>query len=163
MNCLLVVIGASLFILSIVLILIGSFYRKKTVSKSETEYQNLGRGKYAFIPLRLQFDSEIKGEITVSKGELQFTIEDFFGWIPQTPIGWIAGAYDRWSGNGKHEFTGKCIEGDYMFMLKTKAEEVEAKLEYSVTYYIPKLKRLVDLGLAFVEVSVPLLVTGIVL
>jgi hypothetical protein len=41
--------------------------------------------------------------------------------------------------------------------------DIEGKLEYSVTYYIPRLKQLVDLGLEFVEVSVPLLVTGLVL
>lgn len=163
MNFLLVSIASFLFIVSIVLILSGSFYRKKTVSKSAKEYKKLGRNNYAVIPLRLQFDSEIKGEIAVSKGELQFSIEDFFGGIPQTPIEWVAGAYDRWSGNGKNEFKGNNKTGDYMFMLKTKAEEVEAKIEYSVAYYIPKLKGLVDLGLAFVEVSVPLLVTGLVL
>jgi hypothetical protein len=163
MNCLLVVIGAFLFVLSIALILIGSFYRKKTVSKSETIYRKLGRNNFAIIPLRMKFDSEVKGEITVKKGELQFSIENFFGWIPQTPIEWLGEAYFRWSGNGKQEFGGKLLVGDYMFMLKTKSDEVEAKIEYSVTYFIPKLKKLVNLGLAFVEVSVPLLVTGIVL
>lgn len=156
-------IGASLFALSISLILIGSFYNKKTVSKSATRFKKSGQNNYAIIPMRLQFDSEVKGEISVTTGELQFSIEDFFGWIPQTPIEWLGEAYFRWSGNGRHNFKGKMNAGDYMFMLKTKSEKVEAKLEYSVTYFVPKLKQLVDLGLAFVEVSVPLLVTGLVL
>jgi hypothetical protein len=164
MNYLLVIIGALLFALSITLILIGSFYRKKTVSKSSTEIKTPKGCKYSIIPLRLQFDSEIEGEITVSKGELQFTLEDFFGWIPVTPIQWKSGSYDRWSGNGKHQFKGKCNAGDYMFNLMSKSEGgIEGKLEYSVTYYIPRLNQLVDLGLAFVEVSVPLLVTGLVI
>jgi hypothetical protein len=163
MNGLLIVIGASLFALSVALILTGSFYSKKTVSESATKYKKVGRGRYAVIPLRLQFDSEVQGEISVTTGELQFSIEDFFGWIPQTPIEWVSPAYVRWSGHGKHNFKGTFNAGDYMFMIKTKAEEVDAKIEYTVTYYIPKLKRLVDLGLAFVEVSVPLLVTGLVL
>lgn len=163
MNCLLVVIGTSLFILSIILILTGAFYRKKTSSESATEYHNLGHNEFTIIPLRLKSDSKIEGEINVSKGELQFTIEDFFGWIPQTPIRWKAGAYDTWKGNGNHKFKLNIKAGDYMFMLKAKPNEIEAKIEWSLTYYVPKLKRLVDLGLAFVEVSVPLLVTGIVL
>jgi hypothetical protein len=163
MNDLLVVIGGILCILSFVLILIGIFYKEKTISKSTTRFKKRGQNEYAILPLRFKFDGEIEGEISVSSGELQVSIEDFFGWIPKTPISWLGGAHFKWSGNGKKNFNGKMKAGDYMFMLKTKTENVDAEMNYSITFFIPKLKSLVDLGLAFVEVSVPLLVTGFVL
>ena len=163
MNYLLVVIGTLLFVLSVALILIGSFYRKRTCSEAGTEFTRSGRDRYTFIPMRFQFDVEVKGEIYVTKGELQFSLENYFAWNPYETVRQMSPAHFLWSGNGKQNFKRKLKAGDYMFVLKTKAEEVKAKLEYSVTYYIPKLKQLVDLGLAFVEVSVPLLVTGLII
>ena len=118
---------------------------------------------YAFLPLRLQYDSKIEGEISVTTGELQFSLEDFFGWIPPTQFTWLSPSYERWEGHGNHRFQGTLNLGDYVFMFKKKSENVSAEMNCEVTYFIPQLRRLVDLGLAFVEVSVPLLVTGLVL
>jgi hypothetical protein len=162
MNVPLMVIGLVLVVLSFCLILVGSFYSKKTVSKSSTK-PKFGRCEYAFLTLRLQYDSRIEGVISVSLGELSFALEDFFGWIPSTEFAWVSGKYARWEGHGEGKFQGSLNSGDYVFVFRRKSEKVDAELKYQVTYYIHKLKSLVDLGLAFVEVSVPLLVTGLVL
>ena len=87
----------------------------------------------------------------------------FSGWIPQTAIEWICAYHDHWKGNGEHDFEVKVKAGDYAFTFFSESEKIVSKIEYSITYYIPKLKGLVPLGLAFIEVSVPLLVTGLVL
>ena len=162
MNALLIIIGASLFGLSVVLILLGSFYSKKNPTEFSAAYKTVPN-VYSVIPFRLQFDSEVNGEISVTTGELEWSLEDYFGWIPKSPLKWINPAYDRWEGHGEHKFRASLKAGDYTFTLKTKAQSVEAKLKWTITDYIYYLKRLVDLGLVFVEVSVPLLVTGLVI
>ena len=163
MNPLLILIGVSLFALSCILILTGSFYRKKTVSKSSTK-PKFSDGVHAFIPLRLPYDSKIEGVISVAMGELYFSLENFFGWIPPAQFTWLSPSYESWKGHGKYQFQRKLNFGDYVFMFRKESEqEVSAEIHYEVTYFIPQLRRLVDLGLAFVEVSVPLLVTGLVL
>ncbi len=113
--------------------------------------------------MRLKYDAEVTGEISVSEGEVQFSLEDYFGWIPQSPIQWIGEKYDSWSVHGNHDFQGILKSGDYRFMWVTKAEKVDVQLKYKVIYHIPSFEKLVNVGLALIEVSLPLLVTGIVL
>lgn len=65
-------------------------YIVKKVSESATKYNELGRDKYAIIPMRLKYDSEVTGEISVSEGKVRFSLEDYFGWIPQyQSSGWV--------------------------------------------------------------------------
>ena len=74
MNELLVIIGMLLFALSVALILIGSFYRKRIRSDTGLEFMRSDVERFAFIPMRFQFDVEVEGEISVTKGELELSL-----------------------------------------------------------------------------------------
>jgi hypothetical protein len=59
--------------------------------------------------------------------------------------------------NGENLFKCRLSAGDYMFMFVSKSEVVRYTLDYTTVFYIPLLKRLVDVGLVLIEVSMPLL------
>jgi hypothetical protein len=157
-------IGTCLFALSCFLISVGSFYSKKRTAESGTKPEFYDSNRACF-PFRLQYEAKIEGELSVTLGEVDFSLEDFFGWVPYTTYSWLSSSYVVWKGqHARRRFERKLKAGDYIFQFSKKSKDVEVKAElsYKVTYYIHSLKRLVDLGLAFVEVSVPLLVTGLV-
>ena len=50
-----------------------------------------------------------------------------------------------------------------VFVLACRSPPTRASFEWRITHYIKPLERLKDLGLVFVEISLPLLVTGLVI
>jgi len=100
----------------------------------------------------------------VRDGELEFSLQDYFGWVPQPPIDWVMFPSRKfWRGHGDHRFEIDLASGDYVFVLVSGPPPTRAYFDWRITHYVKPLNQLKDLGLVFIEVSVPLLVTGIVI
>jgi len=164
MNYALILIGTTLCGLSVFLLL-SSFYTRKEVKRKEgTQTYTKEEGKCILIPFRLPFNSKIEGNLRVREGKLEFSVQDYFGWIPQPPIDWVM-VPSHFFGvvQGNQRFEINLASGDYVFVLTCGSPPTRANFGWQITHYIKPLERLKDLGLVFIEVSVPLLVTGLVI
>jgi hypothetical protein len=162
---LLIIIGITLLSLSVILLLIGSFHtRKETKGQQRVETYKKEKGELLLIPFRLPCDSKIKGDLFVRTGEIEISLQDYFGWLPQPPIDWVTiPSHKLWVGHGQHFFEVDLTSGDYAFLLGSVTPKTRATFDWRITHYIKPLEQLKDLGLVFIEISVPLLVTGIVI
>jgi hypothetical protein len=164
MNYLLILIGTTLFGLSIILLLGSSFTRKEINREEGVQTYKKKKGECILVPFRLPYNSKVWGNLRVREGELEFSLQDYFGWVPQSPIDWVlVPSHKLWIGHGDHCFEINLASGEYVFVLVSKVSPTRAYFNWRITYYIKPLKQLKDLGLVFIEVSVPLLVTGIVI
>lgn len=52
--------------------------------------------------------------------------------------------------------------GDYMWLFRVISATAKCDLKLFVTYHIKTLRKLIDVGLALLEVAIPILITGFV-
>lgn len=166
----LISVGVILIGIALILILIGQYRTVKDPYSWSLPYLDKralrGLYNYSITPFTLKRYTRIDGKVIPINGPFDFFLHDYFGWIPPGQIQWLAPSYvrlvDLTAGN-EPTFEVFMQPGDYMFMFRTKTQNVEGEVELSFTEYIKSFSKLIDVGLALLQVAVPILVTGFVI
>lgn len=168
----LIMIGGILVLVSVILILLGHYRTVKRRTTFPIGYLDsrplIGKFKASIIPLRLKYKTKMEGKIIPKSGTGAFdlAVQDCFGWLPEAGIQWQLPSYKLLSNltaEGEKTFELFLGPGDYMLFFRTKSENAEADIELTITDYIKPLTKLIEVGLVFMQVATPILVTGLVI
>lgn len=166
----LITTGGILLVASIILIIIGYLRTVKLTIPFPIGYVDKrplkGSRKTSVVPFRLRNHTRLEGKVIPARGTFNFSIHDCFGWTPETGMQWQFPAYmrllDLKRGDEK-AFELSLAPGDYTFFFNTKSKKAEANMKITMTEYLKPLAKLVDVGLALIQVAVPILITGFVI